>query len=150
MFSVAFESCRFYQVNRFALGVTCLVLRWKLLGLPREHQNPRAVLELRAQVVQPSPKSIIAGLVPLSFGWLEVFRLINASHRWNAVCCRWRLLIEPQDSIDQDPQCQHVIPGEKIKPLMGLYITLGFPLGVMCFGREGSGFDGLNPCHYLD
>lgn len=144
MFSVAFESCRFYQVNRFALGVTCLVPRWKLLGLPQP------VLEMLVRAVQPSPKNIIAGLVPLSFGWLEVFRLMNASHLWNAVRCRWRLLIEPQDSIDQDPQCQHVIPGEKIKPLMGLYITLGFPLGVMCFEREGSGFDGLNPCHCLD
>lgn len=62
MFSVAFESCRFYQVNRFALGVTCLVPRWKLLGLPQP------VLEMLVRAIQPSPKNIIAGLVPLSFG----------------------------------------------------------------------------------
>lgn len=66
------------------------------------------------------------------------------------LCCCWHVLIKPQGSIDQTPQCQRVIPREKIKPLMGLCFTLALPLGVICFGREGSVCDGLNPCCYQD
>lgn len=81
MFSVAFESCHIHLINSLAPRGMCLSRRWKFL---QERGTPRAVPGATG-CVQTSPKTLIAALVPLSSGLLELLKLMNGEHGWNAV-----------------------------------------------------------------